>query len=71
MSQSMTQIIEVTVRPDGSTRVETRGFFGQGCRSASQFLEVALGQRTGEQLTAAYYEQVPNSEPELRQQARK
>ena len=65
----MSQIIEVTVCPDGSTRVETRGFFGQGCRSASQFLEAALGQRKGEQLTPAFYEQAPAIEPELRQPA--
>jgi len=52
----MTQCIEVVVAADGSTRVETRGFLGNECRQASQFLEAALGKPTREQLTAEFYQ---------------
>jgi hypothetical protein len=47
--------IEITVDPRGRTQVETRGFTGGSCREASRFIEEALGQRTAEQLTAAFY----------------
>ena len=48
--------IEITVDPKGETKVETRGFAGTECREASMFVEQALGQRTGEQLTAEFYQ---------------
>jgi hypothetical protein len=47
--------IEITVTPTGQTRVETKGFEGNSCRQASEFLERALGQRTHEQLTSDFY----------------
>ena len=47
--------IEIHVAPDGSTRVETRGFQGAACRDASRFLRDALGQTQGEQLTAEFH----------------
>jgi hypothetical protein len=47
--------IEIIVTPDGKSRVETKGFSGAGCRDASRFLELALGQRVGEQLTRDFY----------------
>jgi hypothetical protein len=50
------KIIEITVSPRGETKVETRGFNGGACREASRFLEQALGQRSGEQLTAEFYQ---------------
>lgn len=50
------QIIEITVNPAGHTTVETRGFTGTSCRQASEFIERALGQRTGEQLTSEFYQ---------------
>ena len=50
------QIIEITVTPAGQTTVETRGFAGPSCRQASEFLERALGARTGEQLTSEFYQ---------------
>jgi len=52
----MTRIIEITVATDGQTRVETKGFSGEGCREASRFIETALGKRTEEQLTAEFYQ---------------
>jgi len=52
----MTQkIIEVIVSPTGETKIETKGFSGASCRDASRFIEEALGQRTGEHLTAEFH----------------
>jgi hypothetical protein len=51
----MSQFIEVIVSPTGETKIETRGFAGASCRDASRFVEEALGQRLGEQLTAEFH----------------
>jgi hypothetical protein len=48
--------IEITVKPDGSTSLETKGFAGNGCRAASEFLERALGSRVSEQLTPEFHQ---------------
>ncbi len=56
----MTKLIEVIVSPDGQTKVETKGFAGSDCRAASEFIERALGQRTGEELTAEFHAQATN-----------
>ena len=37
--------IEITVSPDGQSRVETKGFAGAECRDASKFIEQALGKQ--------------------------
>ncbi len=50
------RIIEVIVSPTGETKIETKGFTGTSCRDASRFIEEALGQRTGEQLTAEFHQ---------------
>jgi hypothetical protein len=60
------QLIEITVAPDGGTRVETRGFAGSTCRQASAFVEQALGQRTTEQLTSEFYS--PITQPQTQQE---
>ncbi len=60
------KIIEIVVQLDGQTRVETKGFVGSECRDASAFIEKALGQRTGEQLTGEFYAQEQQRE-ELRE----
>jgi len=65
----LSQTIEVIVGPDGSTRVETRGFAGAGCQAASQFLEAALGKRSAEQLTSEYYQAVNEAQPINQQQS--
>jgi hypothetical protein len=54
------KIIEVIVSPTGETKLETKGFAGSSCRDASKFLEEALGQRAGEQLTAEFHSQQTN-----------
>jgi hypothetical protein len=48
--------IEITVSPQGQTKVETKGFSGSECREASRFLELALGRITGETLTAEFHQ---------------
>ncbi|KKK65400.1 hypothetical protein LCGC14_2974500, partial [marine sediment metagenome] len=48
--------IEIVVTPQGETRVQTLGFTGSSCRDASQFIERALGQQTGERLTRKLYQ---------------
>ena len=47
--------IEVTIAPDGRSRIETKGFTGTACQAASRFLLRALGICTGQQLTSEYY----------------
>lgn len=50
--------IEIIVSPKGETSVQTKGFAGSECRQASKIIENALGQRTDEQLTAEFHQQV-------------
>jgi hypothetical protein len=47
--------IEITVSPNGETKVETKGFTGVECREASRFVEQALGARLSETKTAEFY----------------
>ena len=49
--------IEITVKPDGSTSLETKGFAGSECQTASRFVEQALGQHFEEQLKPEFYAQ--------------
>ena len=48
--------IELTIKPDGRTVLETKGFAGAECREASRFLEQTLGRATAEQLTAEFHQ---------------
>lgn len=52
----MSRTIEITITPEGKTTVQTLGFIGPSCRDASRFIEQALGQRIGEQLTAEFHQ---------------
>ena len=52
----MSRTIEIIVSPRGETKITTKGFAGSSCRDASKFIEQALGQRTGEQLTAEFHQ---------------
>ena len=58
----MKKIIQVIVGPEGETKIETKGFSGGECREASRFLEQALGQPVGEQLTAEFYQGQPTAQ---------
>ena len=60
--------IEIIVAPDGSSRVETKGFAGSSCQQASRFLEQALGEKQSEQLTAEFYRTNVSQEQQARQQ---
>lgn len=68
MQSSRSPTIEITVKPDGQTVVETKGFTGASCRDASRFIEQAMGKRESEQLTAEYYQEA-SQQIENRQQA--
>jgi len=48
--------IEIIVAPGGKATVQTLGFTGSTCREAGRLLEQALGQRTGEYLTAEFHQ---------------
>lgn len=48
--------LEITVRPNGETNVETKGVAGGSCREASLFVEQALGARSAETITAEFYQ---------------
>ena len=48
--------LEILVRPNGETILETRGFSGEQCQHASRFLEQALGRSVQEQRTSEFYE---------------
>ena len=50
------RIIEVIVSPVGEITVQTKGFVGQDCVTASQFLEQALGVVHRERKTAEFYQ---------------
>ena len=52
----MNQNIEIIISADGQTRIETKGFTGSDCRTASRFLEQALGQTTSEQLKPEFHQ---------------
>lgn len=62
MNAGATKIIELVIAPDGSAKIETRGFAGPECRHASQALEEALGVRQSEKLTAEFYSQASQSQ---------
>lgn len=48
--------IILAVAPDGTTRVETRGFSGAACQEASRLLEQSLGRVGAETLTTEYHQ---------------
>ena len=54
----MTRTIEIVVKPDGSTTLETKGFAGSECRAASEFIEQALGACASERLTSEFHQGV-------------
>lgn len=58
----MKQIIELTIAPDGRSRIETQGFTGDSCRTASRFLEQALGKSTSEQLKPEFHQHASEEE---------
>ena len=58
----MNQTIEIIIAPDGQSRIETQGFTGSNCRTASRFLEQALGKATSEQLKPEFHQHASENE---------
>ena len=52
----MNRAIEIIITPDGQSHVETKGFTGSDCRTASRFLEQALGQQVDELLKPEFHQ---------------
>jgi hypothetical protein len=47
--------IEITVSPTGETKLESKNFTGADCQLATRNLEIALGCRISETLSAEYF----------------
>lgn len=60
------KFIEITIAPNGETRIETKGFSGAACKDASRSIEQALGQALAEQLTAEFHEATDVERPSVR-----
>ncbi len=58
----MNQTIEIIIAPDGQSRIETQGFTGSDCRTASRFLEQALGKAISEQLKPEFHQRASEDE---------
>jgi hypothetical protein len=50
------KIIEIIVDPQGNVKLQTKGYSGNECRSASAEIEKSLGVSTAEQLTPEFYQ---------------
>jgi hypothetical protein len=49
--------IEVTIRPDGTVELETRGLKGTTCLAETEALEKRLGRVVRREKTSEYYQQ--------------
>ena len=58
--------IEITVLPDGSSKVEAFGFTGNECRSATDAIRKGLGVDTDERLKAEFHQAKQSSEQQTR-----
>jgi hypothetical protein len=47
--------IKIRFAKDGSSKIETTGFTGTSCQSASEFIEKALGHSAEDEKTAEFY----------------
>jgi hypothetical protein len=56
------KVIEIVVSPMGETKVETKGFVGNECQKASEFLVGALGDKATEKLKPEFHAQVDRNE---------
>jgi hypothetical protein len=62
----MSQLIEVTVSPQGETKIQAKGYEGQRCQEVSKFLETSLGLVTADTHTSDYYVQA-SAEQQVRE----
>ena len=58
--------IEITVSPDGQTRLETKGFAGPECQKASRFLRRTLGKPLAETRTSDFFITCPDRSVHVR-----
>ena len=58
--------IQVTVAPDGESKVEAFGFSGNACRSATDAIRKGLGFDTDERLKADFHQAKQSSEQQAR-----
>lgn len=56
------KIIEVTISPQGESRVETKGYAGAECLNASKWLEQVLGTTLSSANTAEFYATTNNQQ---------
>ena len=68
MSGNTQHTIEITVMPDGGTRIEAKGFTGTGCVDATRQLEQVLGITRQRQLTSDYHRAHQSDVERTRQQ---
>lgn len=47
--------IKIHISPEGDIKIETSGYAGQSCQSATRAIEEALGKVKSEALTQEYY----------------
>lgn len=52
----MNRKIEIVVAKSGETTIETKGFEGSSCQSATQFLQTALGKSIGQNLKTEFFQ---------------
>jgi hypothetical protein len=50
--------IEITIAPDGTVHLETKGLKGQTCLAETEALEKALGKLVRREKTSEFYQQV-------------
>ena len=60
--------IEIIVSPDGSSRLETKGFSGSQCREASRLLEQAIGAKQSDTPTAEMHQTASQATQQHHQQ---
>ncbi len=53
----MSEKIVIIFSPDGSVKVETKGFHGAGCMEASKAIEEAIGTVGATSRTGGYYDE--------------
>lgn len=64
----MNRTIEITVQPNGDSRVEANGFTGNGCQAASRFLRNVLGTQVAEQLKSEFYQTEASEQQQAKHQ---
>jgi hypothetical protein len=63
----MPRVIELIVMPKGETTIQTKGYSGGSCLSASKWIEQALGITTADTKTSEYFENA-TTEQQIQQQ---